>query len=356
MMARSIRARGCIRALILAPDVYGRVAVVPVRVLILSFLAAALAALLGPAVAGTPEPRLVLKGHDTWVFSLAFSPDGKTLVSGDKDGSVRLWDVAAGKTKFVLAALPKEERFSRTVHALAFSPDGKTLATGGDFIGIRLWDPATGKETAYLNFIGRALAIAPDGKTLATGGGGLGVNLYDLGTLKERKSELEIGHLIASRGLAYRPDGQVLVSGAMDGTVTVRSASTAAPREKLTSPDVIWLSNPVAFAADGKALAYVDEGWTIRVRVDSRTDDLKGHAQTVHDLAFRADGRALASAGEDGVMQWDWATRKERIVYGGKGALMYCLAYSPDGKLLAAAGIDGAIRIWDVTEIPPPGK
>src|SRR5262249_34318881 len=96
------------------------------------------------------------------------TPDGKTLACGLSDGTVKLWDVTAGKE------LARLEGHRGRVWAIAFSPDGKTLASGAWDGTIKLWDVATGEEMA--GFVAHdnrvyALAFSPDGKTLISGGG-----------------------------------------------------------------------------------------------------------------------------------------------------------------------------------------
>ena len=76
-----------------------------------------------------------LNGHANWVRSVAFSPDGRTLVSGSSDGTVRLWDVTTRQQ--IGDPLNGHDDVIRSV---AFSPDGKTLVSGGADGTARLWD------------------------------------------------------------------------------------------------------------------------------------------------------------------------------------------------------------------------
>jgi WD40 repeat protein len=117
----------------------------------------------------------VLKGHDNVVFALAFSPDGKSLVSGSADQTARLWDVATGKCEQVLTG-----HTDRIMDA-AFSQDGKHVATASYDRTVRVWSPATGKRTAELT--GHAaevscLAFSRDGDHLATGSKDQSVRLW----------------------------------------------------------------------------------------------------------------------------------------------------------------------------------
>src|SRR5207247_9335462 len=80
----------------------------------------------------------------SWVYSIAFSPDGGLLASGVDDKSIRLWDVETGRSVRDLAAA------RRSVIYIAFSPDGRWLASGGDDKTIKIWEVATGKEIQTL--------------------------------------------------------------------------------------------------------------------------------------------------------------------------------------------------------------
>jgi hypothetical protein len=118
-----------------------------------------------------------LKGHRRTVVSLAFSPDGKTLASGDRGGALKLWDMASGKE----TALGEHRWW---VLCVAFSPDGKILASGSDDSTdrLRLWDVATGKHTAFQGHSGSVYSVAfsRDGKTLTSGSTDGTVKLWEV--------------------------------------------------------------------------------------------------------------------------------------------------------------------------------
>ena len=114
----------------------------------------------------TGQPLRNLIGHEDIVWSMCYSPDGKTLASGSFDGTVRLWDTCTGQQLRVF----KGHR--HWVHSVCYSPDGKTLTSGSSDNTVRLWDTCTGQQLR--TFIGHthqvySVCYSPDGKTLASG-------------------------------------------------------------------------------------------------------------------------------------------------------------------------------------------
>jgi WD40 repeat protein len=108
-----------------------------------------------------------LKGHDMAPNAIAFLPDGKTLLSaGGGDQTIRRWDVETGKSS--VASIKQPAQFL----SMAFSPDRKTVASGDKDGGVKLWDAQTGASVAVLKGHEKSVRVAfnPDGKTLASGG------------------------------------------------------------------------------------------------------------------------------------------------------------------------------------------
>jgi RNA polymerase sigma factor (sigma-70 family) len=172
---------------------------------------------------------------------IAFTPDGKTLISGSADNTqdvIYVWDVATGK---------ELRQIKRHALRMAVSPDGRTLATTDSDGVLHLWDVATGKESRRIdNARCACLAFSPDGRCLATGDGAGVIHLWEFATGRERRrlSGHESGQTDAASftagvsSLAFARDGRTLISGGGDTTVLVWDI--LAPSGESRSLDALW--------------------------------------------------------------------------------------------------------------------
>jgi WD40 repeat protein len=170
-----------------------------------------------------------LKGHGWEVTAIAFSSDGRILVSGGADSAIMIWDWRAEKR---LRTLNRPDDFFGSlaswfdqskgiIWAIAISPDDKIIASGGSDQPIYLWNLETGKlEKSLTDHEGYVccLAFSPDRQTLASGGKDNMIRIWNYHT-GELLQTLE--HLGTIKSLAFSPDGQTLVSGSWDRTVKI---------------------------------------------------------------------------------------------------------------------------------------
>jgi RNA polymerase sigma factor (sigma-70 family) len=160
----------------------------------------------------------ILAGHSDKVYSVAFTPDGKTLVSGSGDKTVMVWNLASLKPRLALRT------HTSAVRSVACSADSKLLASAGADGTVRLWDlTAEGpKETAVLkDHKGEVFCVAfsPDGKTMASAGADTTVRLWKVNGMKAQLQTVLRGHKGEVLSVAFSPDGKMLVSGGADATV-----------------------------------------------------------------------------------------------------------------------------------------
>jgi RNA polymerase sigma factor (sigma-70 family) len=188
--------------------------------------------------------------------SYAVTPDGRTLVIGQRDGTVRLWDWANGKEVRSWMAHPagKGTFEPAGVLAIAVAADGRMLVTAGQYGGLRRWGPATGRELvppAAASRSDHVLAVSPDGKRLAAGGNGGQITLQDFAT------GAEVGSVPGHRGSVERvliaPDGRTAQTAGADGAVCRWDLATGRQLSRVAtdSPSLSW---PTAFTPDGGRL------------------------------------------------------------------------------------------------------
>ena len=195
------------------------------------------------------EVRQLAK-QSAWFGSAVFSPDGKYVAATEQDSTIKLFDVQGKDAPRTLGHHPESDVL--TYNPLTFTPDGKTLASGGAK-AIVLWNVAEAKEIARMELAGRlegAIAFSPDGKRIASAEAGGVVKLWDIATAKETRA---LQHLQFCYSVAFAPDGKTLVSGGSDrgnggGRVKVWEADTGKQIHSLSATDRPLMS--VAFSPD----------------------------------------------------------------------------------------------------------
>jgi RNA polymerase sigma factor (sigma-70 family) len=295
-----------------------------------------------------------IKAHPWRIWSVIFSPDGKAVVTAgqgvDTAEPMRVWDVATGRE---VRRIESPERYG--FRYLAFSPDGKSLVSSGAY-SPRLWDWATGKQLRQYGTRegsrawGGPVAFTADGKTLAVAAeASIGLWAVD----GDKALRPENGHWAGVDAVAFLPDGRTLVSSGFDGTIRLWNGSTDKELRRVGGPP--WLVVSFSLSPDGKTLVTAESNYpdaAIRLWDVSTGKEVREAIKPpgmVRFVAFSPDGRSLVSGDDQEIWVWDAASGKEVRRFGeGQGRFMsYVL--SPDGKLLARGSADDPIiRLWDV--------
>jgi WD40 repeat protein len=154
---------------------------------------------------------------------VAFSPDGKQIVSASSDKMLKVWDAATGRETRTLKG------HTDLVCKVAFSPDGKRVVSGSYDKTLKVWDLATGQATRTLKGHGGYVTVAfsPDGKRIASGSDDTTVKVWDADTGQETLTLK--GHRWGVASLAFSPDGRRIVSGSFDSTLKVWDGRVLTP-------------------------------------------------------------------------------------------------------------------------------
>lgn len=310
------------------------------------------------------------------VTSIAYSPDGKFLTYGTMDNKIHIWDTKKEKYLRMLDPHSDEKhtysdmhdiRHSHSVYALAYSPDGKILVSGSENGKILLWNPKRGwwyKTSKTPKGAVTAVTFSPDSKTFISNGNGNKIDVWDV-KRAEHKQSLEVKFNTGSiTSVAYSPDGRTIAAGCIDKTIYCWNAGIGVLRQILSGHTARVTS--VSFSPDGKLLASSSYDRTIRLwntETGQHQQTISGHLGRVTSVTFSPNGRTLASASDDGtVLIWDLQhfiqtmvpendknsklnlsqrylpiDAKVRI---GKG-MIKDIVYSPDGSRLAVASSIG---------------
>ncbi|HLW73413.1 MAG TPA: WD40 repeat domain-containing protein [Candidatus Babeliales bacterium] len=314
------------------------------------------------------ERKQGLVGHPNNVYAVAFSPDGKYIVSGcdGRQNNLILWNVSNPNniTHQVLVG------HSGGVNAVAFSPDGKRIVSGGggDRYNLIVWDVNNPNNITYQVLEGHlgsvtAVAFSPDGKRIVSGyyDAQDSLILWDVSDQNNITHQVLVGHPGIVTSAAFSPDGKYIVSGGKGEQNNlilwdVSNPNNITHRDLKGHPDSV---TAVAFSPDGK---YIMSGgfsrynlivWDVSNPNNITHQVLMGHPNNVTTVAFSPDGKQIVSGGkgeQNSLIVWDVSNPNNithQVLVEPQGTVV-AVAFSPDGKRIVSGNFSKQhnLRLW----------
>ncbi len=312
-------------------------------------------------------------GHLAKIKDVAFTPDGRYLVSAGYDKLIRVWDLKTGRTARTLRG-QIGAGVDGKIYAMALSPDGRWLATGGypSQWGIRLYDFASGKLVALLKGhtnVVLSLAFSPNSRFLVSGSSDTNAILWDV--QQQRQLHTLHGHTDAIYAVAFTPDSKRMVTGSDDHSLRlwqVHNGEQIATLKGHTDdvvavavgPDLQGFGNLEGLKHGDGLIASGSWDNTIRLwhgRTGRFIKTLANQGAKVGSLSFSPDGRYLVSSCGGGgcathpTSVWSIPDGEEMASYEGHDNVVGTTAISPDGRLVATGGGNNQeIHLWTLRD------
>ena len=299
-----------------------------------------------------------IRGHQDVVRTVAVTPDGKRIISGSGDSIICVWDLKTGEPMGMPIGGHEYD-----VNAVVVTPDGKCIVSGSSDKTIRVWDLETGKQIGKtiegLESTVNAVVVTPDGKRIVSGSGKI-ICVWDLETGELIGKPIE-GHKVFVNSIIVTPDGKRIVSGSADSSIRIWDLDTGEPIGKPIEGYVRFV-HAVTVTLDGKRIISGSDDGTVRVW-DLETGEpigrpIEGHVGRVNAVAVTPDGKRIVSGSDDRTIRvWDLETGEPmgKPIEGYKNGVG-AIAVTPDGKHFISGAEDSTIRVWDLETVKQIGR
>ncbi|MBD3884082.1 protein kinase [Phormidium tenue FACHB-886] len=294
-----------------------------------------------PALRGIWQ-QATLERHTAAVLAVAVSSDGRSILSGSVDLSLKRWDLATERCILSLKA------HKGAVEAIAFHPEGTQVLSGSADQTIALWDVNTGESMRTLSGhqgAVRAIAFHPKGRYAVSGSNDQTLKLWDVATGRSLRTMKQ--HRDAITSVAVSPDGQLLLSGSVDQTLILWTLATGELLRLLEGHRASV--NSVAISPDGRYAVSGSDDQTLKLWVIASGECLQtltGHAAPVRSVAFSPDGRYILSGSDDCTLKL-WSTAGECLqTLTGHTAPVRSVAFSVEAGYAVSGSEDRTLKLW----------
>ncbi|HMQ63284.1 MAG TPA: hypothetical protein PKE06_21550, partial [Flavilitoribacter sp.] len=289
--------------------------------------------------------KTIFHGHNATVSSVAFSPDGTSILTGSFDKTARLWNI---KDQSFKSFAGHEEG----VTSVAFSPDGKSILTGSEDKTVRLWNI---KDQSFISFAGHekgvtSVAFSPDGKYILT-------SSYDhtarLWSIKDQSFISFAGHEKVATPAVFSQDGQSILTGSRDrGALWWNITGHLRSSYAREYPSMV---SAVAFSPNGDSILAHDFSTALLWKIKSSSSlpfenflPFEGHKHAITYLAFSPDGQSILTGSRDRTARL-WNIKDQSFIsFEGHEGPVNTVAFSPDGQYILTGSGDKIARLWKI--------
>ena len=284
------------------------------------------------------------KAHKDWIRSVAFSSDSTVLASGSKDKTIKIWNTNNYQCLQTLKGHTDE------VWSVIFSPKELKLASGSNDKTVRIWNLETKEHLILKQHTQQVQSVAFnfDGTKLASGSEDKTINIWDINNGKYE--QILEGHTGRVWSVAFHPHNLTLVSSSDDHTIRVWDINNGKCQQILKGhKGRIW---SVAFSPSGNKLASGSGDETVKIWNTTNWDLLENLYENNHRVrcvAFSPDETILVSGCDTQILKlWDTNTGKCLRTLRGYTNWVRTVSFSPDGQKLVSGSNDQTIRLWDI--------
>ncbi|KAI9446895.1 WD40 repeat-like protein [Lactarius psammicola] len=311
------------------------------------------------------ELQIVLDGRDearpanVWrlnvgslVYCVAYSPDGRQIVTSSMDRTIRIWDSQIG--------VPLTEPLkghTDDVSSLAYSPDGTYFISGSSDATVQIWDSQTGVpiREPLKGHTGPIVSVAysPDGAHIISGSSDMTVRIWDSQTGRLVREPLQ-GPMGGVTSVAYSPDGAYIICSSVDNRIWMWDSQTGGQTRIFRGHTDSVLS--VAYSPDGTKIISGSKDKTIRIWDPQTGSLIICHSNWVNFVVYSPTGESIVSGSTDPIRFWDPQTGNpienslSQLL-----ELVLCVAYSPDGTSIILGTYNGEVHICDAQTGMPRG-
>jgi len=294
----------------------------------------------------SPQIDLALQsGHSGQISAVAYSPNGRLVVTGSHDGNACIWEEATRRKIrcFVGHALG--------ITGVAFSPDDKYVLTGSGDNTVRLWSVDTGDQLRLFRGHSRmvtAVAFSPDGRFALSGGLDGTARIWNVSTGRQVQLFNDQKHWCLA--VSYSHDGRFVLTGSDDGVARMWNVATGIQVHHFSGHSREVLA--VAFSPDDRFVLTGSADHSARIwEIQSSTEirRLEGHSKSINAAAYSHNGQFVVTGSRDRTVRvWDVRSAAKDRVIAGQAGLVYSVSISPDDTTVAVGSWAAEAGLWDV--------